>query len=120
MSAKKVTKFTNDYILKSIARHAANPKLPRERITDDAAKGAVPGLTVSITVSGARFSLRFWDEVQKKQRPHTMKMFHADAFDVFAARAEAHNLKGDVGKNVDIIARAARNLEQVRAEGKTF
>jgi len=117
MSAKK---FTNDYILKSIARHAANPKLPRERITDDAAKGAIPGLTVSITASGARFSLRFWDEVQKKQRPHTMGMFHSDAFNVFAARAEAHDLKGDVGKCIDIIARAVGTLGQKRAEGKTF
>jgi len=114
-----VKKFTNDYIKASIAKHAANPDLPRERITDDAAKGAIVGLTVSITGSGARFSLRFWDEVQKKQRACTMERFHEELFDVVEARKEAYKLKGQ-GNIAAVIARAGAVLDQRRSAGKTF
>jgi len=68
MSAKKVTKFTNDYILKSIARHAANPKLPRERITEQLRRGDRGALVSGLELGPRRRSRPA--RMAKHQRRH--------------------------------------------------
>lgn len=110
--AASTRKFTNTDIAKKLNEKEGD----RVRLTDKVCKG----LTVSITASGAAFSLRFWDKVKNKQRGPFKIGMYSDAFTVEAARLRAGELKGDVGHHVDIIARAAGKLVQARVEGQTF
>lgn len=110
MAAKSLT----NEVIKKLLKTAADGD--RLRITDPDFKG----LTVSVTTTGATFSLRFWDKVQNKQRgPFKIGMF-SDTLDVTEARIQARALMVDVDKRIDIIARPTVVLTQARAEGQSF
>lgn len=88
----------------------------RVRLTDP----DFTGLTVSVTASGASFNLRFWDKAQNKQRGPFKFATFSETVDVIEARIQARKLLVDVDNGIDIIARAAGQLQQARTSGATF